>query len=310
MTKFTIFGLILGCCVSLQAQETIDILSLSGRYGLPADYSSSAYEGKATETGSINSLQAGFDIARQTKLVFNLNHFYFHVGGDPEPQFPPGTVDPVSINGILLRVGIRQGFSEGRMLQVVAGPMLMSDFRNVDGTSFQLGAVATWTRRYHEGLKIGFGAMYVSQFFGPYLVPILDLNWQFAPKWRIRGFIPITARVEYTVTDKLLVGFDHFGLITTYRLGEEAYAGDYLERQSIDLSLFARHRITGPVFVEFMAGRALGRKYRQYAGDQKVDFAIPLVTFGDNRTIRNEYAAFNDGFIFSLKLVLNIPLPE
>jgi hypothetical protein len=146
--------------------------------------------------------------------------------------------------------------------------------------------------------------------FGPYVVPLLDLNWKFASRWRLVGLIPVTGRVEYSVNDNMLVGFNHFGLITTYYLGDETYAGDYMERQSIDLSLFARHRLAGPLFVEFMAGRALGRKYRQYEGDQKVDFAIPLVTFGDNRTIKNEFADFNDGFIFQLKLIVNMAVPE
>jgi hypothetical protein len=83
-----------------------------------------------------------------------------------------------------------------------------------------------------------------------------------------------------------------------------------MERQSIDLSLFVRHRIAGNIFMEGMVGRALGRKYRQFEGDQKVDFAIPLVAFGDNRVIKNEYAEFNDGLILTLKLILNIPMPE
>jgi len=307
-TPLTVF--LLAASLTVLSQETIDILSLTGRYGLPGDYQSSLYDGKATETGSVNALTVGFNVSERTMVAVNVNHFYFHVNHDPDPAFPPGALaNPVNINGLLLRVGIRQQFSGGRMLQVLAVPRLMSDFRNLDGNSFQMGAVATWSRRYHEDLSVGFGAIYNGELFGPYLVPLLDLNWKFAPKWRLQGLIPVTARLEYSLNDNMLVGFNHFGLITTYYLGDEEYAGDYMERQSIDLSLFARHRIAGPVFLEFMAGRAVARTYRQYAGDQKVDFAIPLLTFGDNRTIRNEYAAFDDGFILTLKLVVNIPVP-
>jgi hypothetical protein len=122
--------------------------------------------------------------------------------------------------------------------------------------------------------------------------------------------IPITARVEYTVNDNLQLGFNHFGLITSYYLGNDAYSGDYMERQSIDLSLFARQRLFGNIFMEGMVGRTVGRRYRQYEGDQKVDFAIPLVTFGDDRVIKNEYASFNDGLILTLKLIYSIPMPE
>lgn len=290
---------------ALSAQGTIDILSLSGRYGFPQEYKDT-YTGKATEYGSINAFTAGVKVSGQSMIAINLNHFYFNVQGDP--GIPGDLANPVRINGIILRTGLIQRFSNGRALQVLIVPRLMSDFRNLDGNSFQLGGVLTYEKKFSENLTMAFGAMYNQELFGPYMVPLVTLNWQLSSRWSINGMLPVTARVNYLVNDNLTVGFNHFGLITTYALGEEAYAGDYMERQSIDLSLYVRQRLFGPLFVEAMAGRALGRSYKQFAGDQKVDFALPLVTFGDNRTVKN--ATFNDGFILTLKLVINIPVPE
>jgi len=54
-------------------------------------------------------------------------------------------------------------------------------------------------------------------------------------------------------------------------------------------------------------GQALGRSYKQYAGDQKVSFALPLITFGDNRVEKN--VTFKGGMILTLKLLYNIPFP-
>ncbi len=189
-------------------------------------------------------------------------------------------------------------------------PRLMSDFQNMDGSSFQFGGLASYLKKYHDDLSIGFGAIYNSELFGPYVVPFLDLNWKFAEKWRVKGLFPITLRVEYSINDNMITGLNHFGLITTYALGDDAYAGDYMERQSIDLSLFLRQRLAGNFFVEGMVGRALGRQYRQFAGDQKVDFAIPMVAFGDERVVKNDFSAFNDGLILTLKLIYNMPMPE
>ena len=163
-------------------------------------------------------------------------------------------------------------------------------------------------RNYNDDLTLGFGAMYNQELFGPYMVPLFLLNWQVSSKWNINGMIPVTARVEYKPMDNLTIGFNHFGLITTYYLGDEAYAGDYMERMSIDLSLFARQKLFGPVYLEGMVGRSFARSYKQYEGDQKVTFAIPLVTFGDNRTVKN--VTFNDGILLQLKLVINILRPE
>ena len=120
--------------------------------------------------------------------------------------------------------------------------------------------------------------------------------------------IPVTAKVHYRVNEGLDVGFNHFGLTTSYRLGHEDYAGDYIERFSVDLSLFARQRLFSNIYMEGMVGRSFGRGYKQYAGDQKIDFAIPLVNFGDNRVAKN--VTFKDGMIFTLKLIFNMKVPE
>jgi len=310
MKKSLIILLALGLSLSLSAQETIDILQLSGRYGLPKEYKDDAYTGKATEWGSINSLTAGFKLGKRSMLAINVNHFYFNVQNDPNPEFPSNFANPIKINGFILRTGLIQDFGEGRALQILVAPRLMSDFANMDGRSFQMGAVASYKKKYRDEFSIGGGLIYNAELFGPYFVPFLDINWQFASKWRLKGMVPITARIEYTLSENLMLGFNHFGLITTYALGKEAYSGDYIERQSIDLSLFARQRLFGNIFVEGMVGLAVGRNYRQYAEDQKVKFAIPLVTFGDDRVVKNEYAAFKDGMILTLKLIYSIPMPE
>lgn len=305
------FTLVLSLCLvmTLSAQESIDILSLSGRYGPPKEYKDANYTGKATEWGSLNSFTAGIKLGSRSMLPINVNHFYFNVQ-DADPEFSGEVANPIKINGFILRTGLIQDLGEGRALQILLAPRLMSDFANMDSRSFQMGGVLSYKKKYRDEFSIGGGLIYNQELFGPYFVPILDINWQFAEKWKLKGMIPVTARIEYTANENLQLGFNHFGLITTYALGKEAYSGDYIERQSIDLSLFARQRIAGNVFVEAMVGRTMGRKYRQYEGDQKVDFAIPLVTFGDERVIKNEYAAFNDGLIMTLKLIYSIPMPE
>jgi hypothetical protein len=286
------------------AQRTLDLVSLTGRYGLPQEYKEN-YTGKATEYGSINSITAGIKLSEKTKIPISFNHFYFNVQGDPE--IPEDLANPIIINGFILRTGWYQYFGNGHAIQLMVAPRLMTDFKNVDGNSFQIGGLAVYEKTFKEELTMSFGAIYNQELFGPYLVPLVDLHWQISPKWRIDGMIPVTLRVVYSVNDNMSVGFNHFGLITTYALGHDAYAGDYMERQSIDLSLFLRHRLGGNFFVEGMAGYAVGRKYKQYAGDQKVNFAIPLVTFGDDRVAKN--VTFNDGMILTLKLVYNIPFP-
>jgi len=293
--------------VKLQAQDmgTQDILSLSGRYGLPGEYKE--IQGiEATETGMLNALTAGFTLAPRTLFAINVNHFYFHVkDGLPEARV---IASPINLNGLILRTGIVQQLGEAGKLQLLIAPRLMSDFKNLDGNSFQWGGVLSYEKATSDAFSWGVGGIYNQELFGPYFVPLFLLKWQASEKWYIEGMLPVTAKVHYRVSEGLDVGFNHFGLITSYYLGDVNYAGDYIERQSIDLSLFARQRIFGNIYLEGMAGRAFGRIYKQFAGDQKVDFAIPLLAFGDERVAKN--ANFKDGMIFTLKLVYNLRVPE
>ncbi len=292
---------------TLQAQErgTKDIVSISGRYGLPEEYKE-VYEGKATEFGMLNALTAGFKVAPKTLFAVNVNHFYFNV--QDEAEMPADIASPIIINGIILRAGVIQELKNGGKLQLLFAPRLMSDFQNLDGNSFQFGGLASYQNDLNENLNLGFGAMYNQELFGPYLVPLFLLDWKVSDRWYIEGMVPVTLKVHFRVNEGLDVGFNHFGLITSYYLGDEDYAGDYMERQSIDLSLFARQRIYGNFFVEGMVGRTFGRSYTQYSGDETISFGLPLISFGDERTANN--VTFKDGMIFTLKLIFNLKVPD
>ena len=182
----------------------------------------------------------------------------------------------------------------------------MSDFKNINADHFQLGALFLYEKKFREGLKMGFGLMYNQEFSGPNLVPLVNLDWKISERWSITGLLPIYGKINYKINERFTTGLSHFGLVTTYRLGDEAYEGDYMERKSIDESLFARYQLFGNIFIEGRFGYAFGRSYAQYEADQKVDLMIPLVTFGDNRIQKN--VSFHDGLIASLRFIYNVPI--
>ena len=298
--------LILGFSAHAQenTQETLDIFTISGRYGFPQSYDS-VYDGKAKEYGVMIDLKAPIKMSEKSIWYNSVNYFYWHVGNDE--VMPAEEVNPIDLHGIILRTGLYQKFSKERAIQIFLAPRFMSDFQSVDGSHFQMGGLVLYEKRFKEDLKMGFGAMYNQEAFGPYLVPLVNLDWQISDRWSIAGLFPIYGKVKYKINERLNVGWSHFGLITTYRLGGEAYEGDYMERQSIDETLFARYKLGGNIYVEARMGYALGRSYAQYEEDQKVDFSIPLVGFGDNRIQKN--VSFHDGAIASLRIVYAVPIP-
>jgi hypothetical protein len=297
--------LILGMCTtfSIYAQSSLDIFTLSGRYGFPRAYETT-YTEKATEAGILANLQFGVPFSESTIWYSQLTFTNFRVTNDI--SMPEDIVNPIGIYGFILQTGLYQKFSMGRGIQLLFAPRFMTDFNNVNGEHFQFGGLALYEKRFSDRLLMRFGAMLHDELGGPYMVPIVYTNWQLSSKWSIVGTWPISGKIKYDVNDHISTGISHFGLITSYKLGHPDYRGDYMERTSIDLCLFGRVRLAGNFHLEGRLGYALGRYYKQYIADQKADFRITILTFGDNRVARN--VNFNPGPIALLRLVYNLPL--
>jgi len=305
MKRIIIMFLCLQLYVVASSQKSLDILTLSGRYGFPATYENT-YTEKATETGSMIALTLPIPINEKSTWIVSFNHFYFNVNGDPD--IPDGIANPVNLNGFILRTGLYQKFGNGLGMQVLFVPRYMTDFNGGGGNCFQLGGVLLLEKVFSEKLTMSFGAQYNQEFFGPLLVPIINVDWQISSNWKFTGMLPVYSKLSYKVNDNLDMGLAHFGLVTSYYLGKSDYAGDYIQRNCIDLTLYGRQRIAGNIFLELRGGMALGRSYDQYAGDQKLTLGLPLVYIGDERTIKS--TGFNSGPILDLRLVYNIPLPK
>jgi hypothetical protein len=298
--------LVFGICLStsLFAQKTFDLITVSGRLGFAQPYITD-YNGDATEMGSMINLAVPIQLSEKSMWFSSLNYFYWNV--DNDETMPIEISNPINIHGFILRTGLIQKLSDDAELQLLFAPRLMSDMNHIDGDHFQFGGLAMYKKKYSNGLTMGYGAMYNQELFGPYLVPLFDLDWQLSERWSIAGLLPIYSKIKYKINNNFNAGIAHFGLITSYKLGAPENNGDYIQRESIDLTLFARHKLVGDLYIEGRFGQAMGRNYAQYAADEKVDFSIPLVGFGDDRTQKN--SSFENGLIAELRLVYSVPVP-
>ncbi len=296
---------ILGICITfyISAQSSLDIFTLSGRYGFPQEYETT-YSEKATETGILANLQMPVPFSESTIWYNQLTFNNFRVNNDI--TMPAEIANPINVSGFILQTGLYKKFSNGRGMQILFAPRFMTDFNNVDGGHFQFGGVALYEKRFHDKLMMRFGAMLHGELGGPYLVPIVYTDWQISSKWSIVGMWPISGKIKYDVSKNVSTGLSHFGLVTSYKLGHPDYQGDYMERTSIDECLFGRVRIAGNFHLEGRLGYALGRYYKQYDADQKADFRITIIKFGDNRVEKN--VNFKSGPIALIRLVYNLPL--
>ena len=287
------------------AQESIDLITISGRYGIPSPYVST-YSGKATETSVLVNLKALIPL-NDTKTSLWLNNLtYTQATINNDEIMPSDIANPISIHGFILQTGYMKRFENGTGFRVLFAPRFMTDFDNVNSKNWQFGGIALYEKKYNDKLLLGFGLLFNQELFGPILIPLVDMDWRISDKWSIVGMIPIYVKVNYHASKNLIMGFSHFGLTTTYRLGNLAYVNDYIERTSIDLSLFIRQRIAGNIHLEGRLGHTLNREYAQYAEDQKLDLRIVMINFGDNREQKN--VNFQDGIIANIRLIYNLPI--
>jgi len=102
-----IVTLVVGICMSLSllAQNTFDVMTLTGRFGFPQSYTD-IYDGKATEYGTMVSLAAPIQLTEKTMWFNSVNYFYWNVSN--EETMPNLVSNPINIHGFLLRTGMVQ----------------------------------------------------------------------------------------------------------------------------------------------------------------------------------------------------------
>ncbi|MBA7561857.1 hypothetical protein ES708_03503 [subsurface metagenome] len=298
-------ALIFSCfAFGLYAQGSIDLLTISGRYGFPQNYENPYQDQKATETGVLVNAKLPVQFSESTIWYNDLTYTNFRVNNDI--QMLAGIANPINTHGFILQTGLYQKFGNGQGIQLLFAPRFMTDFENAGGKNFQIGGIVMYEKRFHDQLMLRFGALYNHELGGPFIVPIVYSDWQINSKWSLVGMWPIFGKLKYQARENFSTGISHFGLITSYRLGHPDYEGDYIERTSIDLAWFGRIRLSGNFHLEGRLGYALGRSYQQFTKDQTVPFRISIIKFGDERVAKNYL--FDPGPIVNLRLVYNLPL--
>ncbi len=292
--------------ITTKAQQSIDLITVSGQFSPKVHYLE--IPAKATETTGLVNIKLPV-VFKNNKTIWYTDLTYNYSSVNSSVNFGDSLYNPIQLHGFILQTGWVQKFSRDRAIQLLLAPRLMSDFQNMDSRSLQLGAIGLFEKKFSDKLIMRFGAMYNQDLFSSMLVPLIYLDWQVGnSKWNVSGLVPIYAKIGYRFNERFTAGVAQFGLVTSYALGGEGHNGDYMERKSIDLTAFGRYRLKGNFHLEARVGYALSRDYAQYAGDDKMDFRITVISLGDDRLRKNQ--RFEDGLIANLRLVYNLPLDQ
>jgi hypothetical protein len=285
MKIFSIFAFMLGFSMAVFAQNSIDILTVSTQFGTPATYTDNTIPEQANE--SIYNVNLKLPIVFKNKNIWYNDINYFNFQFTNNNTMASTVYNPVKVQALLFQTGYIHKLDENHALYFLLAPRLMGDFEGINSDNIQMGGIAMYEKRFSDKFTMRFGAAYNQEMGGPYMLPVVYLDWIVSDKWRINGMLPIYSKISYLATPKFTMGFHHIGTLMSFKLNADAYNSDYIERNAIDLSTFANYKITKNIHAEFRLGYALSRTYEQYNTNDKWNFGTPIFIAGDNRTLLN-----------------------
>ena len=109
-------------------------------------------------------------------------------------------------------------------------PKLNSDFRNISGRHFQIGAM---TINYYERKKDffwQFGIFYNQDTYGPFIMPLAGFDWKIDELNYINILLPAYAIYERRLATKLYTGFEIELSGETYRMGGSVYENSFISQ--------------------------------------------------------------------------------
>ena len=213
------------------------------------------------------ALELNFPIKLNDKTVL-LTSFY---GNKTNLQLDFNTLNE-SLNVIGLGLGINKTFNEKWSGTFIVFPKLAADKLSFSGDNMQLGFLALITNKKFEA----------------------NLN------------LPIIADANYKIGDRTWIGMKFDGLGTTYNLKNQSYTntGAYVSKVSNELVSYFRFQMSKSIYLNTKIGYAISRNYEVYEINDKIDWALASIYFGDNRTQLNN--RFKDGAIFKIELLYRL----
>jgi hypothetical protein len=205
-------------------------------------------------------------------------------------------------------IGLRAGFSRKHSDKWSGSyfliPKLASDFKDLSGKDFQLGAIILMKYNKRDNLNYKLGVYYNTELFGPLIVPLFGLYY-LSPdkKWEANLTLPFLADANYKIHERLHVGINFNGQVRSYRLSEipESDHGGYVVKASNELFSYLKFNLGKSLSLQTRAGYSLGRSYRVYDESDKITVGSILIKVGDDRQQLN--TDFSDGLVYQASLL-------
>lgn len=217
----------------------------------------------------------------------------------------------ITLNSYTLKLGMNKVFNEKWSGTAVLLPKLSSDFVNVGNKDFQMGGIAIIKFKKSSSLNYKFGMYYNTDLFGPFFVPMVGMYY-LSPnkKFETNIMLPLQADVNYKIIPFMNIGFNFNGQIRSYHLTDitPTIHSAYVARSTNEFFAYLKFNLSKSLSIQTKVGQSLGRSYRVYDENDKVNFCLPATFIGPKRHQLN--TNFANGQIFQVTLLYRINLEK
>jgi hypothetical protein len=138
-------------------------------------------------------------------------------------------------------------------------PRVSSEFENgFSSRDMQYGGAVLNIIQKKETLKFKFGLYYHGEFFGPFFMPLLGLDWNINSKWNLYGVLPGSMNIEYKLNKIVHAGILFRSITSSYR----TYDFHFIRVNDNHLKLFLDLYLTKHHIFSLEAGHTILRKYK------------------------------------------------
>ncbi len=277
--------------VSLSAQGFIDIARLDATRGLMGN-----------DYDELN----GLNFALQVPILLPSKDAIL-TGFSMEGTGVEDAFSDYKARNMTLSLGANVSLGEGRPLTVATFHRMNSDRFTVDGSAYQFALVALYTYQKKENAEFRLGFYTNTEFMGQLVTPLFGIDWKISPKIRFYGVLPATGTLSFQQNDNWYIGADFLGVFQTYR--QPSDGNFYLQRAVNLMSIFSDYYLTDNIVFNVKVGFLVGSGYKLFEEGDKIDWALNLVKFGDNRTeldrIKTDGIVAKAGLVFRFNIENN-----
>lgn len=188
---------------------------------------------------------------------------------------------PHAVQSLFFPITFIKPLSNKWTIALSAIPRWNGNAADLFNNSFQMGGVALAAYKKSPSLTYRIGVYYNSEFFGPFVIPLLGFDWRMSNKDNLFGVLPQILTYEHRVSKRLSWGAVYRMHNTSYRVGtlNQSLIPNFFRINEMQLHLTADAYLSKNLLLNIEAGHSLFRRYRmgtrvdkkEYYSDIKVN---------------------------------------